>query len=159
MPAIRSDVQQGGAGAYQRVTDLLGGPQMFEHQVMTKLDAHNAIKNGLPGGALHHLVTHLRILKPASIERAVGMSVRTYQRRKGAPTKPLSPEQGGRAWKLAEILAQASEIFGSQEDAEQWLERPAMGLDNNRPLDLLDTPAGVEMVEDLLGRMTYGVYT
>jgi putative toxin-antitoxin system antitoxin component (TIGR02293 family) len=159
MPAVRRDAEQGGVGAYQRVTDLLGGQQVLERPVMTKLDAHNAIKNGLPGGALHHLVTHLRVLKPASIERAVGMSVRTYQRRKGAPEKPLSPEQGGRTWKLAEILAQASEVFGSQEDAEQWLERPAIGLDNNRPLDLLDTPAGVEMIEDLLGRMTYGVYT
>ena len=27
-----------------------------------------------------------------------------------------------------------------------------------RPIDLLGTPAGVEMVEDLLGRIEYGVY-
>jgi putative toxin-antitoxin system antitoxin component (TIGR02293 family) len=60
---------------------------------------------------------------------------------------------------LAEILARATQVFGSQEEAEQWLERPAMGLDNNRPLDLLDTPAGVEMVEDFLTRLEYGVYT
>ncbi|PWC39485.1 antitoxin Xre/MbcA/ParS toxin-binding domain-containing protein [Azospirillum sp. TSO35-2] len=159
MPAVGSDAGRGEAGTYQRVTDLLGGPRVFKRPVVTQLDAHNAIKTGLPGGALYHLVTHLRVLKPASIESAVGMSVRTYQRRKGAPDKPLSPEQGGRTWKLAEILARASEVFGSQEEAEQWLERPAIGLDNNRPLDLLDTPAGVEMVEDYLGRMASGVYT
>lgn len=159
MPAAGPDAGRGEGGRYQRVTDLLGGPGVFKRPVMTQLDAHIAIKTGLPGGALHHLVTHLRVLKPASIERAVGMSVRTYQRRKGAPDKLLSPEQGGRTWKLAEILARASEVFGSQDEAEQWLERPAVGLDNNRPLDLLDTPAGVEMVEDYLGRMAYGVYT
>jgi putative toxin-antitoxin system antitoxin component (TIGR02293 family) len=159
MAAVGSDTERGETGTYQRVIDLLGGSRVFKRPVVTQLDAHNAIKTGLPGGALHHLVTHLRVLTPASIESAVGMSVRTYQRRKGAPDKPLSPEQGGRTWKLAEVLAQASEVFGSQEEAEQWLERPAIGLDNNRPLDLLDTPTGVEMVENYLGRMASGVYT
>ena len=55
----------------------------------------------------------------------------------------------------AEILAKA---LGSQEDAEQWLERPAIGLDQRRPIDLLATPAGVEIVEAFLTRLKYGVY-
>ena len=50
-------------------------------------------------------------------------------------------------------------MFGSQEEAEEWLRRPAMGLDQRRPIDLLATPAGVELVEDFLGRLKYGVYT
>jgi len=43
--------------------------------------------------------------------------------------------------------------------AEQWLERPAIGLDQWRPIDLMTTPAGLELVEDFLGRIEYGVYT
>lgn len=42
-------------------------------------------------------------------------------------------------------------------EAEQWLERPAIGLDQRRPIDLLGTPAGVELVEDYLERLEYGV--
>jgi len=61
--------------------------------------------------------------------------------------------------KLAEILAKATAVLGSKEDAEQWLEKPAIGLDQRKPMDLLATPAGVEMVEDYLGRLEYGVYT
>jgi putative toxin-antitoxin system antitoxin component (TIGR02293 family) len=34
-----------------------------------------------------------------------------------------------------------------------------MALDQRRPIDLLATPAGVQLVEDLLGRIQYGVYT
>lgn len=164
MTVVRSDAERGGAerggvGDYQRVTDLLGGPKILKHPVLTRLDVHNAIRKGLPGGALQSFVANLRVLKPTDIEKAVGMSVRTFQRRKGTPEKPLSREQGGRTWKLAEILAQAIGVLGSQEEAERWLERPAMGLDNNCPIDLLDTPAGVEMVEEFLGRVAYGVYT
>ena len=85
------------------------------------------------------------------------MSLRTWQRRRDTP-KPLSQEQSGRAWKFAEILTKATDVFGSQAQAEQWLERPAVGLDQRRPIDLLTTPAGVELVEEHLGRLEYGVY-
>jgi putative toxin-antitoxin system antitoxin component (TIGR02293 family) len=50
-------------------------------------------------------------------------------------------------------------VLGSQEEAEKWLERPAIGLDQERPIDLLTTPAGVKLVEDYLGRLEYDVYT
>ena len=86
------------------------------------------------------------------------MSLRTLQRRKDAPGKTLTQEQSGRAWKFAEILAKAMNTFGSQEEAERWMHRPAMGLDQRRPIDLLATPAGVELVESFLGRLDYGVY-
>ena len=69
------------------------------------------------------------------------MSLRTLQRHRAASEKPLNPEQSGRTWKFAEILAKATAVLGSQEEAEQWLERPAIGLDQRRPIDLLATPA------------------
>jgi putative toxin-antitoxin system antitoxin component (TIGR02293 family) len=93
------------------------------------------------------------------LEKAVGISYRTYQRRREVPDKPLSPEQSGRTWKFAEILGRAIDLFGSQTEAEEWMERPAMALDRRKPIDLLSTPAGVESVEDHLTRLEYGVYT
>jgi putative toxin-antitoxin system antitoxin component (TIGR02293 family) len=59
----------------------------------------------------------------------------------------------------AEILAKATKVFGSRDEAEQWLGRPVTGLDQRRPIDLRATPAGVRLVEDFLGRLEYGVYT
>ena len=143
----------------EQAAELLGGTKILRHKLMGPLDAHEMILKGLPARALTHLLDSLVTLeKGASLEKAVGMSVRTFQRRKDAATKPLSPEQSGRAWKFAEILAKATSVLGSQDEAEQWLERPAMGLDHRRPIDLLATPAGVELVEDHLSRLEYGVY-
>jgi putative toxin-antitoxin system antitoxin component (TIGR02293 family) len=62
-------------------------------------------------------------------------------------------------WKFAEILARATTLLGSQTAAEQWLEQPAIGLDQRRPIDLMTMPVGLELVEDYLGRIEYGVYT
>ncbi len=143
----------------EQAAELLGGSKVLRHKLKGLLDAHEMILRGFPARALTHLLDNLGVLtKDASLEKAVGMSVRTFQRRKDAAAKPLSPEQSGRAWKFAGILAKATAVLGSQDEAEQWLERPAMGLDQRRPIDLLATPAGVELVEDHLSRLEYGVY-
>ena len=142
----------------QKVADLLGGPRILSRRITSALDAHELLLDGLPGSALTHFVNHLIFIQKDALEKAFGMSLRTFQRRKDAPDKPLSQEQSGRTWKFAEILAKATDVFGSQEDAEQWLERPAIGLDQRRPIDLLATPAGIELVEQYLTRLAYGVY-
>jgi putative toxin-antitoxin system antitoxin component (TIGR02293 family) len=89
----------------------------------------------------------------------VAVSVRTLQRHKNTPVVHLDVQQSGRTWKFAEILAKANRVLDSQDEAEQWLRRPAIGLDQKRPIDLLTTPAGVQLVEDYLGRLEYNVYT
>lgn len=142
-----------------KVAELLGGAATLGHAVASPLDAHDLLLEGLPGKALSHLLGGLVALqKTASLEKAIGMNLRTFQRRKDAPSKPLNSEQSGRTWKFAEILARATQLFGTQQEAERWLDRPAMGLGDRRPIDLLTTPAGVEMVETFLEQLKYGVY-
>ena len=41
--------------------------------------------------------------------------------------------------------------------AEDWLVRPAMALDRRRPIDLLKTSVGAQMVDDHLTRMDFSV--
>ena len=87
------------------------------------------------------------------------MSLRTLQRKKADKGKDrLSPEQSSRAWRFAELLAQATDVLGDQDAAEAWMLAPAIGLDNRRPIDLLSSAAGAEAVENALTRMEYGVY-
>lgn len=144
----------------ERAADLLGGQKVLRRPVRSSLEAHDLLAKGLPGEAVNHLVdSFVRLQISPPLEKAVGMSLRTLQRRKGAARKALTQNQGARAWKFAEILAMATDVFGSQEEAERWLEQAALGLDGRRPIDLLATPAGTELVEDLLRRMDYGVYT
>lgn len=143
-----------------RASNLLGGSRVLRHNLNSYLDVHDLILQGLPGRALSHLTGHLVWLTyNVDLQKALGVSARTFQRRKHAPAKPLGLEQSNRAWKFAEILAKATEVFGGQKDAEQWLDKPAVGLDYRRPLDLLVTPAGVELVENYLQRMEFGVYS
>jgi len=143
----------------KRITRLLGGPRVLRHTPSNTLDAHELIREGLPARALTHLLDELVVIQPAvSLEKGIGISLRTFQRRKDDLDRLLSQEQSGRTWKFAEILAKATEVFGSQREAERWLEQPATGLNQRCPIDLLATPAGVELVEEHLARLEYGVY-
>ncbi len=115
--------------------------------------------NGLPSRALSHLVQNLAFLRWDDLfAKVIGMSFHTYQRYASAGAKPLNLEQSGRTWKLAEVLAKATSIFGSKQEAEQWLARPAIGLNQFKPIGLLATPVGVELVEDFLFRLEHGAY-
>jgi putative toxin-antitoxin system antitoxin component (TIGR02293 family) len=108
------------APAFELVVDILGGPKVLNWKLGGPLDAHELLLRGLPGAALTYLVDSLSLLHdPVSLEKAIGISLRTFQRRKANPTKLLNPEQSGRAWKFAEILAKATAVLGSRTEAEQ----------------------------------------
>jgi len=142
------------------VARLLGVVRILRRSPKGPLAAHELIERGLPASAVISLLAKLQSMQRNPLLKALGMSERTVQRhKKEAPAKPLSPDQSGRTWKFAEILAKATEVFGSQERAEKWLEQPAIGLEQRRPIDLLTTPAGTEIVETFLGRLEHGVYT
>jgi putative toxin-antitoxin system antitoxin component (TIGR02293 family) len=60
---------------------------------------------------------------------------------------------------MARVFASAVELIGDEEKAIQWLGTPNRALGGERPLDQLDTDMGARMVEDILGRIAYGVYS
>jgi putative toxin-antitoxin system antitoxin component (TIGR02293 family) len=164
MPILAQRVLNAPAAAPETTASLagrlLGGRKVLRKPVETALQAHDMVLSGLPSAALLHLIDAVGVLsRDGALEKATGMSLRTVQRRrKDAAHSQLSPEQSSRTWRFAEVLAHATEVLGSQEAAERWLESPAIGLENRRPLDLLATDAGADAVKTYLMQMDYGVY-
>jgi putative toxin-antitoxin system antitoxin component (TIGR02293 family) len=112
-----------------RTVALLGGRRTLHRPVRSRLEAHDLLQKGLPGHALKHLVDYVAMFHTphhGSLEKAVSISLRTYQRRMDALDKRLSPEQSGRTWEFAEILGRAIALFGSPAkprtgwNARQW---------------------------------------
>lgn len=144
-----------------RVVGLLGGRSMFDYPFATMLDAHENIQQGFPSRSLLAFLDQFPSMgREDTIDKVVGVSLRTFQRHKKAGAKDrLNREQSGKLYKAAEIVAKAVDVLGSAEAAERFLDEPVMALDRKRPIDLLSTPAGAELVEKHLVRLDYGVYT
>jgi len=85
--AAEKPASRGLGNDLQKVADLLGGPRILSRRITSTLDAHELLLDGLPGSALTHFVSHLLFIQTDSLEKAFGMSLRTFQRRKDAPDR------------------------------------------------------------------------
>jgi putative toxin-antitoxin system antitoxin component (TIGR02293 family) len=56
------------------------------------------------------------------------------------------------------IIQHATKVFGTVDRARQWLKYPQRGLGGAVPLDYASSEIGAREVDDLLGRIDYGVY-
>jgi len=59
---------------------------------------------------------------------------------------------------MERVVAKATEVMGSKEEALLWLKRPAMWLDGKAPISLLVDLRGTEQVLTYLMRLEYGVH-
>ncbi|PYJ36479.1 MAG: hypothetical protein DME81_10160 [Verrucomicrobia bacterium] len=74
---------------------------------------------------------------------------------------------GGKTFHLALDLAEAenkravdaTDVFGEIDKARAWLKHPQYGLGGAVPLDYAETEIGAREVDNLLGRIDYGVYS
>ncbi|MFT5836761.1 MAG: putative toxin-antitoxin system antitoxin component (TIGR02293 family) [Candidatus Azotimanducaceae bacterium] len=90
--------------------------------------------------------------------RMIGISTATLSRRR-AKNDPLDRDHSDRLMRYARLYWLAVGFFdGNQPTGRDWLKRPARALDGRRPLDFAETEIGAREVEDLIGRLEYGVY-
>ena len=56
------------------------------------------------------------------------------------------------------VKRRAIEVFSNEGKADRWLLRESPALENKRPVDLIGTPEGRELVEAELMRIESGTY-
>ena len=138
--------------------EVMGARRLFKQLPQSRAEIHGVLVKGLPYAVLLNLIDQLSALTIYDIAAAVGLSTRTLRRQKDQPTKSMPPDLASKTWQLAETLALAGTVMGSRDAAERWMARPAMGLDDVRPIDLMQTLQGAELVTEFLGRLEHGVY-
>ncbi len=114
------------------------------------------LKAGLPVRELDALQASLG-LPMERLASMLGISKATLHRRKVKGR--LDPAESDHVVRFARLLGKAVEVFESRENARRWLNSPQVGLGGAVPLEYAETEVGAREVEDLLGRIEYGVYS
>ena len=114
------------------------------------------IRNGLPVQELDVLQTSFDVPMD-KLAPKLGMSKATLHRRKAQGR--LGPEESDRVLRYARLMGKAIKVFGGIEEARQWLTSPQFGLGGAVPFDYAETEIGAREVENLIGRIEYGVYS
>src|SRR5436853_5076676 len=141
--------------AAEYVVDVLGGASVFKSTgIPTAAELRERIKRGLPYRSLESVRERLRLSVPETAS-VLQMPPRTMARRK--QSRRLDIHESDRLYRIVRIAAQAFAVLGSEEKAATWLRRPNRALGGEIPIHLLDTDVGVRHVEDVLGRIEYGI--
>lgn len=119
------------------------------------MDVARAIEKGLPARAIERVKQALS-LSDQQMASLLGISAKTIGRTRVRGQR-LSVIVGDRLFRAAHVFAMARSVLGGDEGGRQWLHTRQIGLANRVPLDLITTEAGAREVEDLLGRIEYGV--
>jgi putative toxin-antitoxin system antitoxin component (TIGR02293 family) len=139
------------------IAELLGGRLALGKDIETTAELVELTREGLPADIINTMAGELAIQK-VIVAKMLGISERTLSRRI-AVNALLTAEESDRMVRLARVLAQAKETLGDMEKAGRWLQTSNRALEGDRPFDRLDTDAGVRSVEQVLGRIAYGVYS
>jgi putative toxin-antitoxin system antitoxin component (TIGR02293 family) len=139
----------------ERIQSLLGGAKVLRRQASTLLALHTAAMRGLNVVVVEVLAKNLGASREELLH-ALALSPRTFVRRQKEGA--LSSEESDRVLRLARVAAQAEQVLGGREEAVNWLRRPNRSLGGRKPLDLVRTDAGAELVVDVLGRLEHGVF-
>ena len=138
---------------YSTAYKMLGGKPS---EVNTLGQTLKIIRAGLPIDMLDK-ATDLLGLTTKEFVPMLGMNVRSFQRNKKDLTWRLNPLQSEQALKITELVAHANNYFGDHDVALKWLKTPNNAFSKKRPIELLDTSAGIEAVSDKINALAYGM--
>ena len=137
--------------------NLLGGESIVRHPIRSEFDLISLSNEGLSKASVDALVGHLGISRKSFSEDILDTSVKTLERKKS--TDKLDKRTSSHVIEIAKVVEHAFEVFEDETSVKQWLNAPNRALGGARPLDLFYIPTGLGMVDNILGRMEYGVYS
>ena len=144
--------------ASDRYTDLisvLGGANTINSKVSNEMDLILLTRSGLPKKSLDTLSTKLGI-SMERLSQLLNISLRTLQRKD--PTDRLSIHVSEHMLAIAEVIIRGTEVMGSQQSLETWLHSALTSFNDLKPIDIMDTSIGTQLILNTLGRIEHGVY-
>ncbi len=136
------------------VVQILGGPEVLENPPRSAAEWHALILEGLPYASLESVMGSYDLTRSEVCE-TLDLSERTFSRRRNE--ERLRPDESDRLYRLARVVANATEVLGDTAKATQWLRRSNRALGGQSPLFLMRTDLGTRQVEVALGRIEHGI--
>lgn len=136
------------------VLELLGGRKTFRGKFETTLDLVDLGEKGLTKASLLELAEFLE-LSVAQMARLLPITERTIQRY--SRSTRLSRAVSDHLLEIARLAVRGIDVFGDKKRLLDWLQRTNVALGGRKPMDLLASTLGIDLVNDELGRIEHGL--
>lgn len=138
------------------IETLLGGREVIGQTIRTEMDLYELGKGGIPKKALLDLAAQTN-MSLRTLSSILQISERTLQRKKDSDL--LNESISEHVIQIAQIFSRGDEVFNSTEDFQTWINTTNKALGNKKPMELLSSRYGAQMILDELGRIEHGVFS
>lgn len=139
---------------YVQVEEILGGEKVLGRNIRSIDDFIELGRHGIRKTAVRNLANYMS-LTWRDMAGLLPIHERTLQRY--AARKLMSQIVSEQVLQLAEVAAFGMEVFGNPDNFRAWLSLPCAALGDRKPIDLLNSRFGIELVTDELGRIAHGI--
>lgn len=154
---------------WRQIELVLGGELTLGQPIASEADIHDVAANGVPLAAVEALASRFdvsqsdigkilqNIFQPQASEQPndtdkfmhYQAAARIPRLEKGASLKLL---------RAARVFAHARAVFGSDIEAGRWFKTAQQVLEHQRPIKIMGTSEGCDIVDDVLTRIEHGVF-
>ena len=121
------------------------------------LKIYQSVKKGFPFSAFSHFQRNTDLSTDALLG-LISIPARTLARRKKKGR--LDPDESDRLLRASRVFGRALQLFeGDSEAAKLWMSSAQRALGGMIPVELATTDVGAKEVEQLVGRLEYGIPT
>ncbi|HEY9745085.1 MAG TPA: antitoxin Xre/MbcA/ParS toxin-binding domain-containing protein [Oculatellaceae cyanobacterium] len=135
---------------------LLGGKASKEAG-LSGFDLIELSNKGVTRKAVESLAQFIGVSQKFFAEEILQISVKTIERK--SATDKLDKKLSSHIIEVARVVQHAREVFEDPEKVKTWFNKANRALNNAKPAEMLDTLTGLQMVNDILGRIEEGVYS
>lgn len=113
-------------------------------------------------GRNHSILEEIELLRNGDLESLLEPA--TIRLVKAATSQKTSPEsnllgQSNHIYNINQLYLFATEVLNSERNAEKWMYEKIRALRWARPIEYLDTAAGLRWLENILTNLKYGNYS
>ncbi len=138
------------------IENLLGGYEVIGHTIQTEMDLYELGKKGIPKKSLVALAQNIH-MSTRAITNILHITERTLQRKKDLDL--INESLSEHIIQIAEVYSRGNDVFDTIEDFQVWITASNTALGNKKPIELLSSRYGAQLVLDELGRIEYGVFS
>ena len=138
------------------MTRLLGGSRLLSREIDSEMDLYEIAVRGIPKKAVVDFAKNIDISMKAMVAM-LNTTERTLQRRKDFDL--LDKDLSEHVLQLAEIYSRGEQVLENIENVKVWLETPNIAFNGKKPIDLISSRYGIQMIMEQLGRIEHGVFS
>jgi putative toxin-antitoxin system antitoxin component (TIGR02293 family) len=136
---------------------LLGGKLSAKKSVLSGFDLIALSNEGITRQAIESLAQYIGVSQKIFVEGILNISIKTIERKK--LTDKLDKKLSSHIIEVAKVVQHAGNVFEDKDKVIRWFSKPNRALNEVKPVEMLDTLTGLQMVNDVLGRIEEGVYS